>query len=328
MLEERRYPYNHKDYGWRDVRATAGASSADHEAAPRRAAAAKTRFLSKRYRATRHVLLILAGITFGPVAWAQPAPAPSASPSTPPAVTLASHRAVYDVSLVRASQRDGVRGARGTMTYTLTDRCDGYTVESAMHLDMGLASGDDSELEQRFAAWEAKNNRSATFRMLTRENGAVKDSYHGEVKLDAAGAGTATYHGEHDVSYELPAGTLLSTNHLVAVLEAAEKGEHFVNRPVMDGSFDDGPYRVSAAIGPVRHAPVTAGQNGEPASGSNWPLSLAYYPLDSDQDAPEYELMMAVGTDGIARHLVQDFGGFTLAFDLARVERITVPPCG
>ncbi len=267
-------------------------------------------------------------MAFGPMVCAQPAPAPSVSSAAAPTVTLASHRAVYDVSLVRASQRDGVRGARGTMTYTLTDRCEGYTVESAMHLDMGMASGDDSQLEQRFAAWEAKNNRSATFRMLTRENGAVKDSYHGEVKLDANGAGTATYHGENDVTYDLPEGTLLSTNHLVAVLEAAAKGEHFVNRPVMDGSFDDGPYRVSAAIGPERHAPVTAGQNGEATGGASWPLALAYYPLESEQDAPEYELMMAVGTNGIARHLVQDFGGFTLAFELSKVELITGPSCG
>jgi hypothetical protein len=61
--------------------------------------------------------------------------------------------------------------------------------------------------------------------------------------------------------------------------------------------------------------------------GTTWPLALAYYPLDSEQDAPEYELMMAVGTNGIARHIVQDFGGFTLAFDLVKAELINVPPC-
>ena len=289
----------------------------------------KSRFLSKRYLATRPYVWTLLGVltVAVPGAFAQPAPAPSASPGAAPTVTLASHRATYDVSLVRASQRDGVRGARGTMTYTLTDRCEGYTVESAMHLDMGLASGDESELEQRFAAWEAKNNRSATFRMFTRENGAVKDSYHGEVELDANGAGTATYRGEHVVTYDLPEGTLLSTNHLVAVIEAAEKGEHFVNRAVIDGSFDDGPYRITAAIGLTRRAPVTAGQTGDLTSGSTWLLALAYYPLESDQDAPDYELMMAIGTNGVARHLVQDFGGFTLAFELAKVEIIAGPPC-
>ncbi len=288
----------------------------------------KTRSLSKRYRATRDAVLVLAGLTFAPMATAQTAPAPSVSAVTAPTVTLASHRAVYNVSLVRASQRDGVRYTRGTMTYTLTDRCDGYTVESAMHLDMGMANGDDSELDQRYAAWEAKNNRSATFRMLTRENGAVKDSYHGEVTLDAKGAGKASYHGEQDVSFDLPEGTLLSTNHLVAVLDAAEKGEHFVNRPVIDGSFDDGPYRISAVVGPSRRDPVAVAQSGDLTRGSAWPLAMAYYQLESDEDAPAYELMMSVGPNGIARHLVQDFGGFTLAFDLAKVEPVAASPCG
>jgi hypothetical protein len=284
---------------------------------------------SKRKSATRPQLWIVgaAAMLLATAARAQPIGAVPIAPPAPPAIALASHRAVYDVSLVRASQRDGVRGARGTMTYALTDRCDGYTIESQMHLDMGLANGADSELDQRYAAWEAKDNRSATFRMLVRENGHVKDSYHGTVTLDGAGAGRAVYSGDQDVTYDLPAGTLLSTAHLAALLQAAARGETFVNRPVIDGSFDDGPYRVGGVIGPSKRARVPAGGAADLAAGPAWPLALAYFQLDSDQDTPDYELVMNVGANGVARHLVQDFGGFTLAFELLSAEPLAGPPC-
>ena len=287
---------------------------------------------SKLNCATRRLLAVGVCATLAlPAAAAQQlgaapvAPLPTALPA--PAATVASHRAVYDVSLVRASQRDGVRGARGTMTYTITDRCDGYTIETQMHLDMGMATGADSELEQRYAAWEAKDNRSATFRMLVRENGKLKDSYHGSATLDAKGKGTATYNGEQDVTYDLPEGTLLSTNHLIAVLDAAVKGDKIVNRPVMDGSFDDGPYRINAVIGPQRNAAVAAKQSGDLAAGPAWPVAMAYFPDDDDRDTPDYELLMSVGANGVAHHLVQDFGGFTLAFELVNAEPVAGPSC-
>jgi hypothetical protein len=291
---------------------------------------------SQQFRATRGLFVTL--LTLGllvriGVAAAQPnagaAVAPS-PPAAPVAINLVSHKAVYDVSLVRATQRDGVRGARGTMTYALTDRCEGYTVESQMHLDMGLSNGSDSELEQRYASWEAKDNRSASFRMLVRENGKLKDSYHGTVTLDAKGAGSATYVGEQEVNYDLPEGTMLSTNHLAALLTAAASGEKIFNRPVMDGSFDDGPYRVGGVIGPERRSPEQAGRTapgGDLTAGSTWSLALAYFSLDTNEDTPEYEMVMKVGANGIARHLVQDFGGFTLAFDLVSVEPIAGPSC-
>ena len=290
---------------------------------------------SQRLRATRALFLTLIFVCLllriapalaQPMAGAAVVPQPSASA---PTIALVSHKAVYDVSLVRATQRDGVRGARGTMTYALTDRCEGYTIESQMHLDMGLSNGSDSELEQRYASWEAKDNRSASFRMLVRENGKLKDSYHGTATLDAKGAGTATYIGDQEVSYDLPEGTMLSTNHLAAMLTAAATGEKIFNRPVMDGSFDDGPYRVGGVVGPERRAPEQAGgvSGTGLTAGPTWSLALAYFSLDTNEDTPEYEMVMKVGANGIARHLVQDFGGFTLAFDLVSVEPVAGPPC-
>ena len=126
---------------------------------------------------------------------------------------------------------------------------------------------------------------------------------------------------------DLPAGTLLSTAHTAALLKAAARGERFVTRPVVDGTLDDGPYRVAAVIGPERRAPLHAAGTNPLEAGAARPFTLAYFSIPSGDDEPRYELTMDLFSNGVAKHMVQDFGGFTLAFDLVSVEPVAAPNC-
>jgi hypothetical protein len=240
-------------------------------------------------------------------------------------MTLTPHRAIYDLSLTKATQMDGVRAAKGTMIYTLTDRCDGYTVESNLQMELAFANGVDNQVDQRYAAWESKDGRSATFRMQVMENGSLTKTYQGKVDLAADGSGTATYETDKDHTFKLPKGTLLSTAHTLALLKGAAAGEKFLIRPVIDGSFEEGPFMVSAVIAPARDAP--ASPSGALANGKAWPMSLAYFPLSTDNETPQYEINMNILPNGVTRSMSQDFGTFTLGFDLARVEPVKGPPC-
>ncbi len=241
-----------------------------------------------------------------------------------PVTQLASHRAVYDLSLTKAMQSDGVRSAKGSMVYTITDRCDGYTIESNLQMELAFASGIDNQIDQRFASWEAKDGRTSSFRMQVLENGTLSKSYLGHVALDADGAGTVTYETDAIRTIKLPKGTLLSTAHTLALINAAGASEKFFARPVIDGSFEEGPFTISAAIAAPHGGPAKA---GDLASGSAWPVSLAYFPFGTDHEAPDYELSMSILPSGVARTMSQDFGKFTLGFDLVRAEAVAVPPC-
>jgi hypothetical protein len=274
-------------------------------------------------------VLVFLGLVSGlpAPAVAQRAIAAPHSTLSQPTVALASHRATYAITLVRATQRDGVRTASGSTTYTLTDRCDGYTLESSMRLELGLSNGSQSVMEQKYAAWEAKDNRSSTFRMLTHENGRRTTSYRGKVTLNADGSGTATYEGDQTTTYKLPPGTLLSTAHMAALLADAGRGDTFINRTVIDGSFDDGPYRIAAVAGPRGTGPLQAADKGGLESGPVQPVTLAYFPLQSNDETPNYEVTMSLYPNGVAKRLVQDFGNFTLSFDLVKAEPVTATAC-
>ncbi len=241
--------------------------------------------------------------------------------------SLSSHRAVYEVSLAKVSHSDGVRAASGNMTYTITDRCDGYTIETNLSMDLSFANGDDNQVEQRYAAWESKDGRSSTFRLQVSENGKVAKAYHGGIQFNEDGTGVATYEGDEVTKFDLPRGTLLSTAHTLALIKSAASRDRFMSKLVIDGSFDEGPFWVTAAIGPEQGgvSPVKSG----PASSkdSYWPIGIAYFPMSSKEELPEYEIMQNLQNTGITHSMAQDFGGFTLAFKSVKVEPIVAPPC-
>ena len=222
---------------------------------------------------------------------------------------------------------DGVRAAKGTMIYTLTDRCDGYTIESNLQMELAFANGTDNQIDQRYAAWEAKDGRSATFRMQVLENGSLTKTYQGNISLEEDGSGTATYETNKPHVFNLPKGTLLSTAHTLELIRRAAAGDKFVLRPVIDGSFEEGPFMISAVIAPARGAPAAATNAGPLADGKSWPMSLAYFPLSQGNETPQYEVNMNMLGSGVTRSMSQDFGAFTLGFDLVRVEPVSGPPC-
>jgi hypothetical protein len=240
---------------------------------------------------------------------------------------LASHRVTYDMSLAKVSNSDGVRAASGTMTYTITDRCDGYTIETNLSMDLAFANGDDNQVEQRYASWEAKDGKSSTFRLQVAENGKIAKAYHGDIHFNDDGTGVATYEGDEITKFDLPRGTLLSTAHTQALIDSAAAKKAFLSKLVIDGSFDDGPFWVTAVIGSQQKSSASPVKSGADTRETYWPVGIAYFPMASKEELPEYEIKQHLTSTGITHDMTQDFGGFTLAFKAVKVEPVTAPAC-
>lgn len=254
--------------------------------------------------------------------------AAAAPTAAKPHQTLASHKAIYELTLLKTKPGDGVRSARGSMIYTLADRCDGYTIESNIAMELAFADGNTQKVDQRYASWEAKNGRFSSFTMQTLENGKPAKTYRGTITLKEDGSGVANYDSDKTTTFDLAPGTLLSTAHTVALLESAAAGKKFFSSAVIDGSFDQGPFVVTAAIAGSRNG-VAVLQKEDPAAASGgryFPMSLAYFPASSTAPTPEYELGMQMLPSGISRSMTQDFGAFTIGFKLIDLEAVK-PEC-
>ena len=157
--------------------------------------------------------------------------------STAPAVAvpmLQPHRAVYDLSLDKASDRSGITGISGRMVYEFNGSpCDGYTVK--FRFVTQISANDSTRLtDQQTTTYEDLKNRS--FRFLTR-------SFTDE-KLDKEVRGNAK--DERDgVNVELTspdtravelADSIFPTEHMLELIDRAKKGERF--------SHDDADFTV------------------------------------------------------------------------------------
>ena len=237
---------------------------------------------------------------------------------------LASYRATYDIELVRAAQLEGLRAASGKMTYALADRCDGYTIETDVDLNLAFSNGLTNRVVKHYAGWESKDGRRSTFRMQIYENGEPEDAYTGTVELDAEGAGKAVYNGPETIGFDLPKGTILSSRQLRELIRAAQAATPFLAQSVMDGAFEEGPYRTTGFIAPAREivltpTPIDSVSSRAAASllsGRYWPVTLAYFPLDKNPEVPDYELSVQLLANGVIRSMTQDYGAYTLSLQL------------
>jgi len=248
------------------------------------------------------------------------------------AAALAAHRVVYKISLKSSrAGNDSVTDAKGAMLYRFADVCDAWIVETNIFLKLTYADGGDVDITWSFASQEAKDGLSYRFRMRHAPGQDAVETLKGKATLGLAGGGSAKFTDQDAklTTVKLPPGTLFPTRHLARVIEAGRGGTAFVADMLFDGSSLDNPYRVTASIGRAQSAagssPLFKDAGIEDASA--WPVRLAFFPIKSKEATPEFELGVDYRADGLAAHITQDFGNFTLDMTPGEIEVLARPEC-
>lgn len=236
---------------------------------------------------------------------------------------LVPHRAVYDLELKDASERSGISGMYGRMVYEFNgSACEGYTV--SFRFVTKVDTGDEVRLtDQQTTTYEDLKN--GNFRFLTR-------SFTDE-KLDKEVRGSA-HEAEQGVKVDLTspdkrevdlAQSLFPTEHMLEVIDRAQKGETLFESRIFDGSDSgDKTLITTTMVGKQRH-PVAddgdAGKAGAMASKPYWPVTISYFNDDMAGDAlPIYRMEFKLYENGITRDLTMDYGDFVLTGKLADLE--------
>lgn len=250
----------------------------------------------------------------------------AALPWSATAVDIEPHRAVYNMTLERAQSASGVAGASGTMLYQWADSCDGWTIEQRYRLHMQYNEQDDTELSISFVTWESKDGTRYRFNVRKLKDGEPTEELRGDAKLGANGeAGEAKFVRPETTTIPLPPGTLFPTAHTIALIEAATAGANFLSKQVFDGGTVEGPFEVTGGIGSQHDAKADA---DNPLLRKRWwPIRLAFFPADSKNAQPDYELGMDLQENGIARELILDYGNFVVRAKLDTIEPMPKPHC-
>ncbi|MBO0743212.1 MAG: cell envelope integrity EipB family protein [Hyphomicrobiaceae bacterium] len=249
-------------------------------------------------------------------------------------ITMAPHRAVYDMSLATARGGSGVTAVSGRMVYELTgSACEGYTQNMRFVTQMINQGGNAVVTDLRSSSWEEGNGKRFRF-----NSSQYRDEKATEVTAgDAARANTAD-----DVKVELtkPAKKDLSLSsrvyfpvqHSIALLAAARAGKGIFRADLYDGSEKgEKVYDTVSVIGRARSGgrspQLPQIKNAEELDQlTAWPVSIAYFEPGSDKkDAvPVYELSFLFFENGVSRRLFIDYGEFAIQGEIKEI--VFLPP--
>lgn len=237
---------------------------------------------------------------------------------------LASHKAIYSMGLATTKSGSGIADVSGSMSYEFADSCDGWTVESHIATTYSYAEGGQVASSQDFLTWESKDGLKYRFRVRNLRDGEVTEEIEGSAELKGKGqGGTVTYLQPEPRTLKLPKGTIFPTAHTIRLLEAAKGGNQVLLKMVFDGSGLDGPFEVNAMIGKALPGRAGNALTAQPA----WPVKLAFFPAESKEAEPEFEMGLEYLPNGIAQSLMQSFKNFSLKGDLKAVEALPRRGC-
>ncbi|RWP51593.1 cell envelope integrity EipB family protein [Mesorhizobium sp.] len=238
---------------------------------------------------------------------------------------LQAHRAVYDLSLDKASDRSGITGISGRMVYEFNGSpCEGYTVKFRFVTQIATNDNTTKLTDQQTTTFEDAEGK--TFSFVTKS--FVDQNLDKEVK------GTATKETKGlkvDIdkpeknSLELTA-TQFPTQHLVELIDKAEKGENFYETNLFDGSEDaDKVMTTTVVVGKKADADKTdpeAPALAKLATDKYWPVDIAYFDGTdkSGEEVPEYRISFKLHENGITRDLVMDYGEFSMTGKLVNLS--------
>jgi EipB-like len=263
-------------------------------------------------------------------------PVATAAQTTPgSAVTLAPHRAVYDIKLDRAASGSGVVDASGRMVYELTgSACDGYTQNMRFVTRMTSGEGSSQLNDLRSSSFEDSTGKAFRFNSNSYKNDQLADTTQGDATREPQGIRVELTR-PNKKTVNLSSGVYFPVQHSVALIAAARAGKSIFIADLYDGSEKgEKVYSTTSAIG-RRIAP---GVNKSPVSLKNgdvldkqayWPVAISYFePGSEKRDAvPSYELSFRFFENGVSTRLLINYGEFAIRGELKELVFLDAPKC-
>ena len=247
---------------------------------------------------------------------------------------IVGHRAIYLLSLERIIGDSNVADARGIFAVEWTDRCDGWAVEQSYSLHVAYHEQPDQLITSRYTTWEAKDGLSYIFEVETSRGGRRNEHVQGTAELDPeTGAGSALFLDPRGLEIVLPPGAMFPAAHTDQLLARAALGESFWSAVVFDGANVDQPLVINTALGPrmeatpATEAQLASGGQADLTTIDGWQVRMAFFPETRNGEEPDYEIDMALLSNGVARTMTLDYGDFVLDASLRDIERTEPSEC-
>lgn len=250
------------------------------------------------------------------------------------AATVAPHRAIYDLTLLRATESASLQSAAGKLAFEVDgSTCDGYTVNFRMATRYRQDDGDSTLIDTFSTTFE--NGAATELRHQSKEsvNGKVRGNDRIKVNRTTPDAeGTGEISSKPGESFAVPAGAAMPMQHQLKLMALGAAGGGRDSSIVFDGSDGAKSFRAISFVGRQKAAGSNAGDADNAAAKAlkgvaSWPMTISYYSLEGNAETPEYQVSFDMYENGVATGLVLDYGDFALTGKLSDLKLLDATGC-
>ncbi len=243
---------------------------------------------------------------------------------------LASHRAVYDLSLLSSKGDNAPSSARGRIVFEFNGTaCEGYAVTFRQVTEMQSAEGETMVSDMRSTTFEEGDGNGLNFKIETTNNGGRPEVIDGRaVKSD--GALSLDLRSPSREKLDLGTDVVFPTDQILRLVEAAKGGARTVDMNIFDGS-DTGKkiYATLTVIGREASNPPSEkpAQIDAMKNVRRWPVVISFFDTGKTSDTPNYTLGFDLYENGVSGALRLDYGQFVLKGELSALDMLASGAC-
>jgi hypothetical protein len=269
---------------------------------------------------------------FAAAATNQPAgPVPATSAGADQTPNLASHRAVYELTLAKATGSKSPTAARGRIAFDFTgSTCEGYVQNFRQLTELQPAEGPTHVSDMHSATFEDGQGKNFRFRIETKVDRNPGDNVDGQARRANDGALSIDLKQPKPAKVDIGEEVVFPTEHLKRILTAARAGSHLLEVNVYDGSeTGEKIFNTTTIIGrPIETQAVEKAAHVPALEGmKRWPVAISYFELGKKDAAPAYVLSFDLYENGISRALKLDYGDFVLAGEMTQLDILPTKAC-
>jgi hypothetical protein len=243
---------------------------------------------------------------------------------------LAAHRAAYQISLGKANGSQAPVSASGLIAYEFHgSSCEGYAANFRQVTELQRGEGAPISSDTRAVTFEDGQAKTLRFRIDTSMSSNPEPPIDGSATRSDAGDISVDLSQPKEEKLDLGKDILFPTQHIAHIIETAKAGGGVLEARVFDGS-DTGEkiFDTLSVIGKEATEPGADADKAEPLKGlRRWPVTISYFDSAKKDSAPEYVLSFDLYENGVSGSLKLDYGAFSLAAQLTRLELLPSAPC-
>jgi EipB-like len=276
----------------------------------------------KKFSVSRAFALSFAGGLYGLCLAAHAA-------SVPP---LLSHRAVYDLELGPTQGSSAPTTAHGRIVYEFTgSACEGYVTTFRQITEIGQMDSDARLSDMRSTTFEDGDGKTFRFSTKTSVDGKPLEPLDGSAKRADDGGLSVLMSQPKRSQFDIGGEVFFPTAQILAIIEAAQRGDKTLGMKVFDGTDADGKvFDTLSVIGQGSRNPIKNSLADDADALKNmqhWPVTISYFDPSKKDDAPNYTLAFDLYENGVSGNLKLDYGDYALNGHLSKFETIAQKPC-